>query len=83
MPQPKISDVKAALIAAPGKSFDLSKRDSGDRSLFEDKDDAKDSLKDDAKAINELQDRLYANRDRALLVVLQGMDTGRQKRRYP
>jgi PPK2 family polyphosphate:nucleotide phosphotransferase len=73
--QPSIQSVRDTLIAAPGKSFDLSKRDTGDRSLFEDKDDAKDSLKDDAKAINELQDRLYANRDRALLVVLQGMDT--------
>ena len=33
------------------------------------------SLKKDAAAINELQDMLYAQRDRALLVVLQGMDT--------
>lgn len=75
MSHPKIDDVRNALIAKPGAAFDLSKRDSGDRALFEDKDDAKDSLKDDAKAINELQDKLYANRDQALLVVLQGMDT--------
>lgn len=75
MTQPKISDVRDALIAAPGQRFDLSQRDSGDRALFEDKKDAKDSLKQDAAAINELQDKLYANRDRALLVVLQGMDT--------
>ena len=75
MTQPKISDVRDALIAPPGAKFNLSKRDSGDRSLFEDKGDAKDSLKEDADAINELQDKLYANRDRALLVVLQGMDT--------
>ncbi|MEL6859379.1 MAG: PPK2 family polyphosphate kinase [Pseudomonadota bacterium] len=75
MTQPKISDVKEALIARPDAPFNLSKRDSGDRSLFEDKKDAKDSLKADAEAINELQDKLYATRDRALLVVLQGMDT--------
>ena len=75
MSHPKIDDVRNALIAAPGAAFDLSKRDSGDRSLFEDKKDAKDSLKADAEAINELQDKLYANRDQALLVVLQGMDT--------
>ncbi|MEL6666387.1 MAG: PPK2 family polyphosphate kinase [Pseudomonadota bacterium] len=75
MSQPKIDDVRNALIAQPGAAFDLSKRDSGDRSLFPDKKDARESLKDDAEAINELQDKLYANRDQALLVVLQGMDT--------
>ena len=75
MSQPKIDDVRNAIIATPGAAFDLSKRDSGDRSLFPDKKDARESLKDDAEAINELQDKLYANRDQALLVVLQGMDT--------
>ncbi|MEM9839542.1 MAG: polyphosphate kinase 2 family protein, partial [Pseudomonadota bacterium] len=68
-------DVRDALIATPGAAFELAKRDSGDRSLFPDKKEARESLKDDAEAINELQDKLYANRDRALLVVLQGMDT--------
>ena len=75
MSQPKIDDVRNALIAQPGAAFDLSTRDSGDRSLFPDKKDARESLKDDAEAINELQDKLYANRDQALLVVLQGMAT--------
>lgn len=75
MTHPKIDDVRDALIATPGAAFELAKRDSGDRSLFPDKKEARESLKDDAEAINELQDKLYANRDRALLVVLQGMDT--------
>ncbi|MEM7494300.1 MAG: PPK2 family polyphosphate kinase [Pseudomonadota bacterium] len=75
MTEHMIEQVKTTLIADPDKAFSLSDRDSGDRSLFSDKDDAKKSLKDDAKAINDLQDMLYANRDRALLVVLQGMDT--------
>jgi len=75
MTQPSIQSVRDALIAAPKTAFDLASHDSGDRSLFDDKKDAKDSLKADAEAINELQDKLYANRDRALLVVLQGMDT--------
>ncbi len=75
MSQPNIDQVRDALIAQPGKSVDLSKRDSGDRSLFPDKKLARISLKKDAAVINELQDKLYANRDRALLVVLQGMDT--------
>ena len=52
-----------------------SKRDSGDRSLFEDKSLAKTSLKKDAAVINELKDILYAERKRSILVVLQGMDT--------
>ena len=72
---PTRQQVAETLIAKPGKAFDLSKRDSGDRSLFPDKKEARISLQKDAAAINELQDKLYANRARALLVVLQGMDT--------
>ena len=75
MTHPKISDVRDTLVARPGQPFKLADRDSGDRSLFPDKKEARVSLKKDAAAINELQDKLYANRDRALLVVLQGMDT--------
>lgn len=72
---PDISDVRDHLIAEPGKAFDLSERDSGDRSLFEDKSVAKTSLKKDAAVINELKDILYAEKKRSILVVLQGMDT--------
>ena len=72
---PGISDVRNHLIAEPGKAFDLSSRDSADRSLFEDKSVAKTSLKKDAAVINELKDILYAEKKRSILVVLQGMDT--------
>lgn len=72
---PSISDVRKRLIAQPGKPFDLSERNSGDRSLFEDKSLAKTSLKKDAAVINELKDVLYAEKKRSILVVLQGMDT--------
>lgn len=75
MTQPTLQSVRDALIATPNSRFDLASRDSGDRSLFPDKKEARVSLKKDAAAINELQDKLYANRDQALLVVLQGMDT--------
>lgn len=75
MTQPSIEAVRAHLIAQPGSEFNLASRESGDRSLFPDKGDAEKSLKKDAKAIDRLQDKLYANADRALLVVLQGMDT--------
>jgi PPK2 family polyphosphate:nucleotide phosphotransferase len=72
---PSISEVRKHLIAEPGKPFDLSKRDSSERSLFEDKSLAKTSLKKDAAVINELKDILYAEKKRSILVVLQGMDT--------
>jgi PPK2 family polyphosphate:nucleotide phosphotransferase len=72
---PSISEVRKHLIAEPEKPFDLSKRDSSERSLFEDKSLAKTSLKKDATVINELKDILYAEKKRSILVVLQGMDT--------
>ncbi|MEZ6000705.1 PPK2 family polyphosphate kinase [Hyphomonas sp.] len=72
---PSISDVRKYLVAEPGKPFDLSKRNSADRTLFEDKSLAKTSLKKDAAVINELKDILYAEKKRSILVVLQGMDT--------
>lgn len=75
MTHPTINAVRKSLLATPDQPFDLSKHDSGDRSLFPDKKEARVSLKKDAAAINELQDKLYAERNRALLVVLQGMDT--------
>ena len=75
MPIPSITAVRRRLVAGPGKSFDLSARDTGDRSLFEDKSLAETSLKKDAAVINELKDILYAENKRSILVVLQGMDT--------
>ena len=72
---PSFKDVRQHLIAKPEKKFKLADRNSGDRELFEDKEDAETSLAMDAAAINELQDMLYAERKRSLLVILQGMDT--------
>ena len=68
------SGFAARFVAAPGKKFDLSKRDPRDSSTFDDKDAAKEQLARDAEAIDGLQDRLYAEGKRALLVVLQGID---------
>jgi PPK2 family polyphosphate:nucleotide phosphotransferase len=61
-------------LAEPGKTFDLSKRDPRDASAFKDKDAAKAQTAEDAVAIDELQNRLFAEGKRALLVVLQGID---------
>src|SRR5437868_7598268 len=68
-------DIVSALRIKPGSRVDLSKRDPGDTSLLSDKKIAKDQIEKDSEAINTLQDRLYAEGKRALLVVLQGMDT--------
>lgn len=42
---------------------------------FKSKSEAKDAMKADAKAIADLSHKLYAEEDRKLLIVLQGMDT--------
>lgn len=75
MTQPDIKSVQDALIVRPGESFSRAGADTRHPTLFADKDDARASLKADAEAINELQDRLYAERNRSLLVILQGIDT--------
>lgn len=72
---PSIASVRKALVAQPGKPFDLSARDTAGRDIFENKEEAETSLKKDAAVINELKDMLYAESQRSLLVVLQGMDT--------
>jgi PPK2 family polyphosphate:nucleotide phosphotransferase len=61
-------------IADGGKKFSLSKHDPRDASAFDDKETAKAQNAKDAAAIDALQDRLYAEGTRALLVVLQGID---------
>ncbi|MFN3609201.1 MAG: polyphosphate kinase 2 family protein [Hyphomonas sp.] len=72
---PSIATVRKTLIARPGKPFELKERPTADRDLFANKEEAETSLKKDAACINELKDMLYAEGSRALLVVLQGMDT--------
>jgi PPK2 family polyphosphate:nucleotide phosphotransferase len=58
-----------------GKVVRLADIDPGDTSGLPDKDEAKERLAEDADRIDELQDILFAERERALLVILQGMDT--------
>ena len=57
-----------------GKGFSLAKINPRDDSLFDDKEKAKAQTAEDAEAINQLQDRLYAEGGRSLLVILQGID---------
>ena len=59
----------------PGKRVQLVKWDPRDASAFPDREAAEARSKDDAKAVNDLQDKLFAEGGRALLVILQGTDT--------
>lgn len=68
------SSFAATFAAGPGKAFKLSSRDPRDQSAFADKAKAKEQTAEDAVAIDALQDRLFAEGKKALLVVLQGTD---------
>ncbi|MEA3026064.1 MAG: hypothetical protein QOF91_1349 [Alphaproteobacteria bacterium] len=59
----------------PGKRAHLGRRDPADVKAFPDRKVAEEQSLKDGAVINELQDRLYAEGKRALLVVLQGIDT--------
>lgn len=63
------------LQVRPGERIRLEDRDPRGKSLFDDKQETKDTTADLAKDIDALQDRLYAEGSRALLVILQGIDT--------
>lgn len=64
----------ARYIVPPGKSFKLARQDPRDAGPFSDKDKTKAGTAQDAEAIDALQDRLFAEGKRSLLVVLQGID---------
>lgn len=59
----------------PGAAVRLGALDTSGRAVFARKRDAAASWREDADAIDGLQDRLFAEGRRALLVVLQGIDT--------
>jgi PPK2 family polyphosphate:nucleotide phosphotransferase len=68
-------DIASLFRLDPGRRAHLSRRDPGDLSAFPDRKAAEEQSEHDSAVINELQDRLYAEQTRALLVVLQGIDT--------
>jgi len=59
----------------PGTRVNLERHDPADFSAFSDRSAAEQQSAKNGTIINELQDRLYAEGSRALLVVLQGTDT--------
>jgi len=73
---PSIADVHAQTLVKPGgKRLKLNSAPTAGHDFFADKQDAKASLEQDATVIDQLQDALFAEGRRALLVVLQGIDT--------
>jgi PPK2 family polyphosphate:nucleotide phosphotransferase len=68
-------DFAARYRIEPGKRAHLGRRDPGDLSAFPDRTEAEAQSAKDVATIDRLQDRLYAEGKRALLVVLQGADT--------
>ena len=64
-----------AFRVEPGNKVDLGKYDPRDMGGFKDKDKTKAETEDDAIAIDALQNMLYAEGKRALLVVIQGIDS--------
>jgi PPK2 family polyphosphate:nucleotide phosphotransferase len=67
--------VETAFRIRPGGRAHLSERDPRDKAGLADKEAARTQTAEDAAAIDALQDRLYAEGRRALLVILQGTDT--------
>ncbi len=63
------------LQVKPGERIKLKERDPRDSSMFESQEETKAATAALAKEIDALQDRLYAEGARALLVILQGTDT--------
>ena len=68
-------DCGAQFRVKPGKKVRLDRRDSADMAVFPDRKAAEKQCNDDSVAIDALQDKLFAERSRALLIVLQGIDT--------
>jgi PPK2 family polyphosphate:nucleotide phosphotransferase len=75
MKNTKLANLASAFRVVPGTEVKLDRLDPADHTALGDKDDAKRRAKADAKRIDELQDLLYAEGSRALLIVLQGTDT--------
>jgi PPK2 family polyphosphate:nucleotide phosphotransferase len=70
-----VKAIDEAVLVAPGSKAHLKKRDTRADDLFPDRDAAEAATKESARAIDTLQDALWAEGSCALLVILQGMDT--------
>lgn len=64
-----------SVLIEPGAKSQLRKRATVADDILPEREAAEEATKENAKAIDALQDALWAERDRALLVILQGIDT--------
>ncbi|MDB5555968.1 MAG: polyphosphate kinase 2 family protein [Rhizobium sp.] len=71
----KISKLEAHLLVKPGEEFSLSDVDPRDVDFLGEEKDARAQCAEDVAAIDKLQNLLYADSRKALLVILQGTDT--------
>lgn len=74
-PLGRIRHLRRRLLIKPRSKVDLAAFDPSDTRHLRGKQEAQEQLVRDAEAIDLLQDRLYAEGKRALLVIFQGMDT--------
>ena len=73
---PKLTNlINDAILVRPGEASKLAQRSTNADDLFPDREAAEAETEENAKTIDGLQDALWAERSRALLVILQGMDT--------
>src|SRR5436305_1049240 len=68
--------IDSPYLVQPGKKLKLNKRDTSDKGDFADREDAEALVTKNLGKLNGLQEVLYAESKRSLLVVLQAMDAG-------
>jgi PPK2 family polyphosphate:nucleotide phosphotransferase len=68
--------VSSPHLVTPGKKIKLSKIDPDDTGAYKDKEDAQRDIGANLERLDELQELLYADARRAILVVFQAMDAG-------
>jgi polyphosphate kinase 2 (PPK2 family) len=68
--------IDSPYLVEPGKKLKLEKRDTNDKGDFEDREEAEVVISKNLAKLTELQEVLYAESKRSLLVVFQAMDAG-------
>ena len=68
--------IDSPYLVEPGKKLKLAKRDTNEKGDFQDRDDAEPLVAKNLCKLDELQEVLYAEGKRSLLVVFQAMDAG-------
>lgn len=71
-----MTNLSRELIVRPGRKFNLEDRDPSQTFGVKDKESTQATLAQNQKRLSELQNKLYADRRFALLIVLQALDAG-------